>query len=576
MIKEIRSTATMKRAENTEKMIIEGKAISFDSPTVLYTDEWENNYYEKIAPTALDGCITEDCCLKYNHKDEAPILARTRGGSLMLEKKPDGLYFRAELFDTQFSRDCYELVCADALQCSFSFTVAADGEEYDNSTRTRTITKISRLWDLSIVDVPAYRDTFVKQARAFCEPKVVEERKVRALMELRTMVKDYKPAKEILVGKCENVEELYMDDLETRLSEISAECAGDCDAEALIIEVRSINDRMKKLKRRAEEREKLLESVERDGKVIKRFSDEERRGNNMENIKIRAYQKYVADGSYKNLTTEERAALVVSSAGAVMPTEIFDKMITNEKYSDLLSKATVMNVEGAGSVKVPVASHNTATWKQELAEVEPVNPELTSIELGGRELMRTIKYSAAVEKMSVSAFVDWMATLCASEVVETLESAFVKGDGEATPHAGLENLEWTTNKVDATGEIKASDVAKGLSLMPQKYARNAILLMNANTAYNTVGLFKGTSEYAYNIADGASRFMDKEIHISEYCNDNEIYIVDPTQLYVRFALQPTTEIDRSVGFLSATNTIRCLTIIDFAWNTAGCVKVSLA
>ena len=104
----------------------------------------------------------------------------------------------------------------------------------------------------------------------------------------------------------------------------------------------------------------------------------------------------------------------------------------------------------------------------------------------------------------------------------------------------------------------------------------AILLMNANTAYNTVGLFKGTSEYAYSLADGAARFMGKEIHISEYCADNEIYIIDPAQLYVRFAMQPVVEGDKSVGFMSAANTMRCLTVVDFAWNTAAAVRVGVA
>ena len=172
-----------------------------------------------------------------------------------------------------------------------------------------------------------------------------------------------------------------------------------------------------------------------------------------------------------------------------------------------------------------------------------------------------------------------MSDLCASEVVETLENAFITGDADSdAPHDGLQNLTWTpnTNAVEATTAITAADVAKGLSLLPQKYARNAILLMNANTAYNTVGLFKGTSEYAYSLADGAARFMGKEIHISEYCADNDIYIIDPAQLYVRFAKQPVVEVDKSVGFTSATNTMRCLTVVDFAWNTAAAVRVGVA
>ena len=70
--------------------------------------------------------------------------------------------------------------------------------------------------------------------------------------------------------------------------------------------------------------------------------------------------------------------------------------------------------------------------------------------------------------------------------------------------------------------------------------------------------------------------MSKEIHISEYCADNEIYIVDPKQLYVRFAMDPVVDVDESVGFLSGTSTMRCLAVVDFAWNPDACVRVGLA
>lgn len=331
---------------------------------------------------------------------------------------------------------------------------------------------------------------------------------------------------------------------------------------------------------RAEAAQKVLDG---EGETIKRFDPKEgRKDNKMENIEIRAFQKFIAEGTLKNLTVEERAGLTTSGSGAVMPVDIYNRMITDSKYSDLLSRATVLNVSDAGTLKVPVASSNTATWKEELTAVTAASPTLTSIDLGGKELMRVVQYSAAVESMTAEQFTRWMSDLCASEVVEALENAFITGDadgdtGSDAPHNGLQNLTWTpnTNAVEATTAIAAADVAKGLSLLPQKYARNAILLMNANTAYNTVGLFKGTSEYAYSLADGATRFMGKEIHISEYCADNEIYIVDPAQLYVRFAKQPVIEVDKSVGFLSAANTMRCLTVVDFCWNPAAAVRVGV-
>lgn len=292
------------------------------------------------------------------------------------------------------------------------------------------------------------------------------------------------------------------EEIEARLAAIRLEAdAPGADLDALTEEVRSLKEEQRHIEEAAENRRKQREAVAKgtgtligsfDGPgggfvrsgVYRKMKEGKEMGGSME---IRSFQKYVAEGSIVNMSVEERAGLVTSGAGAVMPVDIFERMITSGKYSDLLSRATVMNLTGAGTVKVPVASGTAATWKTELQPVDPTAPTLTSLDLGGKELMRAIQYSAAVEHMTAEQFTDWMADLCASEVVETLEAAFITAtEGTDAPHNGLQKLTWTpnANEIEATGEITAADVAKGLSLLPQKYARNAILLMNANTAYN--------------------------------------------------------------------------------------------
>lgn len=166
-----------------DEMIIEGRAIVFNSPTVIYRDG-DTEYYEQIARGALDGANTKDCCLKYNHQNGVPILARCRGGSLTLEARDDGEYFRASLFNTSVARDCYELVKADALQCSFAFTVAE--EAYDNKAHLRTILRIDQLLDISIVDNPAYQDTFVT-ARDYFAAQIERERRENLRRRLITL-----------------------------------------------------------------------------------------------------------------------------------------------------------------------------------------------------------------------------------------------------------------------------------------------------------------------------------------------------------------------------------------------------
>lgn len=139
--------------EDEDKMIIEGYAITFNSPAT-------HGYTEIISDRALDNTDMSDVPLKYNHEDSHLIMARTRNKSLELKKDEKGLFIRAELVDTQSNKDIYKSIKAGLIdKMSFAFTVR--GEEYDYDTDTRTITDIDRLYDVSVVDIPFYDSTSV-------------------------------------------------------------------------------------------------------------------------------------------------------------------------------------------------------------------------------------------------------------------------------------------------------------------------------------------------------------------------------------------------------------------------------
>lgn len=592
--------------EAGESNKISGYALVFEQRTVLYSDPLTGyEYGEIIDKNALMDADLSDVVLRYDHQGR--VLARTRNNSLSLSVDEHGLFISADMSGSEEARSLYEDV-KSGLVDKMSFAFVAAGEEWDETTRTRRITKISRLYDVSLVSFPAYEQTEVFarnqfEARAEAdrnEYRAAETRSILADIESRMRKydsvqnaepEDFMTREEVKKAKERNAalpliarkriderDPIYREMLEIRSQWEST--VGKHDVKRAKDNLRRFAELEVELRGIIEKRRKDAAAVANgNGQTIEKAPKETRgKREKMDNIELRAFQKYISTGTMKNLTTEERAGLKTSGAGAVMPVEIFSQMIRNEKYSDLLSRANVMYITGAGTVKVPIASTNTATWKTELEAVGADAPTLSSLDLAGKELMRAIQYSAAVEHMTAEQFTSWMSDTCAAEVVETLESTFITGSEGTAPHNGLQHLTWTpnTNEVEVSGSITAADVAKGLSLLPQKYARNAILLMNANTAYNTVGLFKGTNEYAYSMTDGASHFMKKEINISEYCADNEIYIVDPKQLYVRFAMNPVIEVDRSVGFLSAANTMRCLTVVDFAWNPSACVRVGVS
>lgn len=157
--------ADVKFNEENDKMILEGYAIVFDQETLI--GDKDNGFIESIDRNALEKTNMKDVPLKYNHDDSHLILARTRNNSLQLIKDELGLRIRAELIDTQANKDIYESVKAGLLdKMSFAFTVNSQKLDRSGEIPKRTITGIERLFDVSVVDMPAYEQTSVVVGRS--------------------------------------------------------------------------------------------------------------------------------------------------------------------------------------------------------------------------------------------------------------------------------------------------------------------------------------------------------------------------------------------------------------------------
>ena len=158
-MKEIRKLDIQFRAEENEedKMEIKGYAVVFNSPETY-------DYTEVISDKALDDADMSDVVLRYNHNDSFMVLARTRNNSLKLEKDEKGLMIDATLQnDITEHRNIFNAIKSGLIdKQSFAFSV--DEDEYDYDTDTRTITKIGRLYDVSVVDQPFYNATDVSVA----------------------------------------------------------------------------------------------------------------------------------------------------------------------------------------------------------------------------------------------------------------------------------------------------------------------------------------------------------------------------------------------------------------------------
>lgn len=137
--------------EEQEKRIIRGYPVLFDEVT-----DRVGYYKEKIARNALDGADMSETVLIVGH-DFNNLLARV-GVNMRMEIDDTGLWFEAELGDTEYDKLIYDRVQRGILDgMSFGFTV--DIMETDYETKTDTITKIGKLYEITLTPIPAYPQT---------------------------------------------------------------------------------------------------------------------------------------------------------------------------------------------------------------------------------------------------------------------------------------------------------------------------------------------------------------------------------------------------------------------------------
>lgn len=162
------------RAEGADSRRISGRAIVFNSPTVI-----GGSFREMILPEAISDELlaNSDVVLTLEHNPAAGVLGRScKGeGTLQLERRDDGVYISCDLPESPFGDTVLEGIRrGDYRQMSFYFVVGDQRWEVcDDDIEQRTITNISRIYDVSVVAFPAYKDTSVS-ARSAEETEITE------------------------------------------------------------------------------------------------------------------------------------------------------------------------------------------------------------------------------------------------------------------------------------------------------------------------------------------------------------------------------------------------------------------
>ena len=182
------------RASEDGSKIVEGYATIFNSPYTL----WSYDGYtvmEQVDSRAFDECDMSDVIMQYDH--EGRVFARNKNNTLIVRTDDTGLYTEADLSGTELGGQIYEEIAGGYTdKMSFGFMVAEDKREVTEDRETgqvtvlRTITKISKLYDVSAVSIPANDATSIS-ARNYGEgviAEIIEEVEKRAKQQQRIKI----------------------------------------------------------------------------------------------------------------------------------------------------------------------------------------------------------------------------------------------------------------------------------------------------------------------------------------------------------------------------------------------------
>lgn len=153
--------------ENEGRKIVKGYATTFNTPYTLYSDN-EYELREVVNENAFDECDMNDVIMQYNH--EGRVFARNTNGTLELTiDKPKGLLTLGDLGGTTLGLQVYEEInggYTNKMSMGFKVDRSADvwtRETIDGKTiETRFINKITKLYDVSAVSIPANNNTSIE------------------------------------------------------------------------------------------------------------------------------------------------------------------------------------------------------------------------------------------------------------------------------------------------------------------------------------------------------------------------------------------------------------------------------
>lgn len=373
-----------------------------------------------------------------------------------------------------------------------------------------------------------------------------------------------------------NINEMTLEQITERLSQLDEEVRG---AQAVETVTALAKEKQELLDRKAELTE--LETRKADAMKIQAKAVEvrtlevktEERKMNFEGMtpeEVRGTEEYRSaflkglQGKPLNDMEKRANEIAVTNVAGVIPTMTQQTIFTKlREYAPLLTEITLLQVPGNVTFAIE-ATNNAAAIHAENTAVTPAADTMTSVTLGGFEIIKVLRISATVRAMAIAAFEGWLTDILAENIAAKIGSYIVYGTGSSMPKGIDYMATWTdgTNAVDWAGAAPTTaELVELVSYLKAGYHRNAKWLMNSKTFWGSIVAVQDNSKYKI-LTDDYSRLLGYPIMLDDNVLDGDIFFGDFKKVVGNLSQNITIESSTQSGFLNNSIDYRGVAIFD--------------
>ena len=372
------------------------------------------------------------------------------------------------------------------------------------------------------------------------------------------------------------IREMTIEQIEERKTAIVAELDNEgADLDALEEEMRSLNAEIEERKANEEKKAEIRSAVADGevGEVVKKFEEEKKIMERNFTVDSAEYRTaWLKNLMGKELDVEERTAITGTDA---IPTDTLNKIVNVLKENALLGKIDLMQIPGY--VKIPIyATNNEAAWTSTATDSEDA---IGSITLQPKQLIKTIEVPATVDKMSISAFEQYITEALANKIESALQKAVIAGTGTTEP-IGIITAATSKTGTFTKAAVTKADLLKIMGDLKSEYQNGACWIMPSKVFFSEVMAIADHNDFT-NVNEGFTyKLFGKDVVMddnAQVSSKDAILYGQPKAYHMNLGEGVEVAKDMSVGFRSNSAVYRGVCLADGNLdNSAAFVKYTRA